>query len=386
MLNHSKRKVCVVTGTRAEYGLFYPIMKKIQTSKSLELQLVATTMHLSEEFGNTYKQIEQDGFIIDEKIENLLTSDSKSAVAKSTALATLLLSDTFNRLQPDLVLLLGDRYETLAAATTAMLMNIPIAHIHGGEITEGAVDEQIRHAITKMSYLHFASTETYRKRIIQMGENSSRVFTTGAPGIDNIVSLKLLSKKELEENLEWKFGTQTALFTYHPVTLNSSNVLDEIDEIFMSIEKSPLSILFTYANADDNGRIINQKIEALCQTDPTKYKVVKSLGQLRYLSAMKYVDLLIGNTSSGIIEAASFNKPVINIGDRQKGRLQSGNVMDCDIPTLPSTLKDAISHEFIQKCASTTNIYGDGQASKMIVDILSSIELSVVKKFVDMDI
>ncbi len=382
----SKRKVCVVTGTRAEYGLFYPIMKKIQDSNKLELQLIATTMHLSEEFGSTYKQIEKDGFIIDEKIENLLASDTKSSIAKSTGLATILLSDAFNKLQPDVVLLLGDRYETHAAATTAMLMNIPIAHIHGGEITEGAVDEQIRHSITKMSYLHFTSTETYRQRIIQMGEDSSKVFTSGAPGIDNIINLELLPKTELEDSLNWKLGESSALFTYHPVTLDNNDINDEINHIFAAIEQTDLNVLFTYANADDNGRVINQKIETFCQENPRKYKVVKSLGQLRYLSAMKYVNLLIGNTSSGIIEAASFQKPVVNIGNRQKGRLQSGNVIDCSIETLKNAIKQALSKEFQNSCKTFKNVYGNGNATDTIVDVLSNVEISVVKKFIDMEI
>lgn len=381
----SKRKVCVVTGTRAEYGLFYPIMKKMQDSNKLELQLIATTMHLSEEFGNTYKQIEKDGFIIDEKIENLLSSDSKSSIAKSTGLATILLSDAFNRLQPDVLLLLGDRYETHAAATTAMLMNIPIAHIHGGEITEGAVDEQIRHSISKMSYLHFTSTEKYRQRIIQMGEDASRVFVSGAPGIDNIIDLKLLAKSELEENLSWTFGKSSALFTYHPVTLDNSDIHKDIQDMFSAIEDMDLNILFTYANSDDGGRVINQKIEELCQTNPTKYKVVKSLGQLRYLSAMKYVDILIGNTSSGIIEAASFQKPVVNIGDRQKGRLQSGNVIDCSVKSLDTAIKKAVSEEFIDSCKTVDNIYGNGNAGETILKVLVSEKLSAVKKFVDRD-
>ena len=382
-MTNNKRKVCVVTGTRAEYGLFYPVMKKIQASDKLELQLIVTTMHLSEEFGSTYKQIEKDGFNIDEKIENLLASDTKSAIAKSTGLATILLSDAFNRLQPDIVLLLGDRYETHAAATTAMLMNIPIAHIHGGEITEGAVDEQIRHSITKMSAIHFASTEKYRQRILQMGEDPSRVFTSGAPGIDNIMHLKPLSKTELENDLHWKFGKSSALFTYHPATLTNSDINDEIDQIFTALEKSSLNILFTYANADDSGRAINQKIEAFCQSNTNKYKVVKSLGKLRYLSAMKYANILVGNTSSGIIEAASFQKPVVNIGDRQKGRLQSGNIIDCKADTLQLAIRQAFSEDFQRKCRETTNIYGNGNASNIIVNALANIELSVVKKFVD---
>lgn len=381
----NKRKICVVTGTRAEYGLFYPIMKKIQNSDILELQLIATSMHLSEEFGNTYKQIEKDGFTINEKIENLIASDTKSSIAKSTGLATILLSDAFNRLEPDIVLILGDRFETHAAATTAMLMNIPLAHIHGGEITEGAVDEQIRHSITKMSYFHFTSTDAYRNRVIQMGEAPKRVFCTGAPGIDNIVKMNLLSKEDLEVELSWKINSPSALFTYHSETLSSSDVKEEIENILAVVQKSNINVIFTYANADDSGRIINQAIEKFVSSDTNKYFVAKNLGQLKYLSAMKHVDLLIGNTSSGIIEAASFHKPVVNIGDRQKGRLQSGNVIDCKVDTLANAIQQAMSDSFQEKCKQITNIYGNGHASDIIIDVLSNQELSVIKKFVDME-
>ena len=378
-----KRKICVVTGTRAEYGLFYPILKKIQNSKKLELQLIVTTAHLSSEFGLTYKQIEKDGFFINNKIENLLSSDTKSSIAKSTGLATILLSDSFDRLQPDIVLLLGDRYETHAAATTAMLMNIPIAHIHGGEVTEGAVDEQIRHSITKMSYLHFCSTELYCKRIIQMGEDPSRVFNSGAPGIDNIVNLDLLSKDKLEENLDWKFSSKSALFTYHPVTLGKNDIPRDLKVILNVLIKTNINVLFTYANADNGGRFINQKIEEFCRLDPIKYKVVKSLGQLKYLSAMKHTDLLIGNTSSGIIEAASFGKPVVNIGDRQKGRLKGNNVIDCNLDTLESSINLAISGDFKEISQNTHNIYGVGIASDIILNELVEQEVFVTKKFID---
>lgn len=379
-----KKRVCIVTGTRAEYGLFYPIMQKIKTSQYLELQLVATTMHMSPEFGSTYKQIEADGFVIDEKIENLIASDTKSAIAKSTGLATMLLSSTFERLNPDIVLLLGDRFETHAAATTAMLMNIPIAHIHGGEITEGAVDEQIRHSITKMAQLHFTSTQEYKKRVVQMGEDASRVFVSGAPGIDNILNMQLLTKERLQQELGWEFKDKSALFTYHPVTLeDSSKVKDEIEAILKVLQDSELQVLFTYANADDNGRVINQKLEEFTKTDPTRFKVVKNLGQLRYLSAMKHVDLLIGNTSSGIIEAASFHKPVVNIGERQKGRLQSGNVLDCGIKTLKNAINKALSSDFKLKCEKIENIYGHGNASGFIVDTLQKKKFLVRKQFVD---
>ena len=379
----TKRKVCVVTGTRAEYGLLYPVLKEIQSRRELSLQLVATTAHLSNEFGLTYKQIEKDGFNIDEKIDNLLSSDTKSSIAKSTGLATMLLADIFEKLDPDVVLLLGDRFETHAAATTALLMNIPIAHIHGGEITEGAVDEQIRHSITKMSQLHFCSTEAYRQRVIQMGEDPSKVINTGAPGIDNIVNLDLLSKDDLEKQLDWKFTQKCALFTYHPVTLTNDDLKKDLSIIFDVLVDSGIGILFTYANADNGGRVINQKIEAFCKLDVNKYKVVKSLGQLLYLSAMKYVDLLIGNTSSGIIEAASFCKPVVNIGNRQSGRLKGVNVIDCSIKDLKKSIELALSDNFIKKCCNQKNVYGDGRSATRIVDELSSQPLSLIKKFVD---
>jgi UDP-hydrolysing UDP-N-acetyl-D-glucosamine 2-epimerase len=379
-----KRKICVVTGTRAEYGLFFPIMKKIQSSNSLELQVVATTMHFSEEFGCTYKQIEKDGFFIDEKIENLLSSDTKSSIAKSTGLAIILLSDAFSRLDPDVVLVLGDRFETHASATTAMLMNIPIAHIHGGEITEGAMDEKIRHSITKMSSLHFTSINEYRDRVIKMGEPLDAVFSVGAPGIDNIINMNLLSKSELEDELGWKFNGITALFTFHPETLSTIDTRVKIKKILKVINNFNINILFTYSNSDDGGRIINNEIERFASKNKEKYLVVKNLGQLKYLSAMSHLDFVMGNTSSGIIEAASFQKPVINIGDRQLGRLQSGNIIDSTIEQLEESINKVTSEIFIEHCNKVFNIYGDGSASQKIVSLLENKNLSTIKKFNDL--
>ena len=377
------RKVCVVTGSRAEYGLLYPVLKEIKLHNNIDLQLVATTMHLSDEFGLTFQQIEKDGFKIDEKINNLSKTDLNSSMAKSSGLVTTLLADCFERLNPDIVLLLGDRFETHAAATTALLMNIPIAHIHGGEITQGAVDEQLRHAITKMSYLHFCSTDVYRKRIIQMGEDASKVFNVGAPGIDNIVNMDLLTKDDLNKQLDWDLPQKFALFTYHPATLESSNPNQDLDSIFDTLSKIDIGILFTYANADFGGNIINNRIEDFCKLNVRKYKVIKSLGQLRYLSAMKYANLLIGNSSSGIIEAASFNKPVVNIGNRQLGRLRGVNIIDCTIQEIYQSIILALSNDFIIECQSQKNIYGDGKASKHIVQELITQPLSVVKFFKD---
>jgi GDP/UDP-N,N'-diacetylbacillosamine 2-epimerase (hydrolysing) len=377
------RKICVVTGSRAEYGLFYPILIKIQESTKLDLQLITTSSHHSIEFGQTYKQIEDDGFFIDEKIKNLCLTDSKSSIVQSAAKVTSLLSGSFEKLKPDLVLLLGDRYETHAAATAAMLMNIPIAHIHGGEITEGSVDEQIRHSITKMSYLHFCSTETYRQRVIQMGEDPIRVFNSGAPGIDNIFNLQLLTKSELEQELDWSFSSNCALFTYHPVTLENSDIENDLASILEILSNFNFNILFTYANADPGGRIINQGIEQFCRINSKKYKVVKNLGQVKYLSAMKYVDLIVGNSSSGIIEAASFKKVVVNIGRRQKGRLKGPNVIDCNINSLGESIELAISKNFRNTINNIDNIYGTGQSAAFVEEKLTKAPLSVIKKFRD---
>ena len=378
-----KRSICVVTGSRAEYGLLYPVLIKIQESIKLHLQLITTSSHHSSEFGSTYNQIEDDGFIIDEKIQNLSISNSKTSIVKSSGSVTSLLSDSFERLKPDIVLLLGDRYETHAAATSAMLMNIPIAHIHGGEITEGAVDEKIRHSITKMSYLHFCSTEVYRKRVIQMGENPKRVFNSGAPGIDNIKNLTLLKKLKLEKELNWEFSSRCALFTYHPVTLEETDIEKDLKDILNILDIYNFNVLFTYSNADLGGRIINKTIENFCLKKPKKHKVVKNLGQIKYLSAMKYVDLVIGNSSSGIIEAASFNKPVINIGNRQKGRLKGQNVIDCTLDSLHESIDLALSRGFEKKINNLNNIYGVGNAADIILDKLITEPLSIVKKFRD---
>ena len=377
-----QRKICVVTGTRAEYGLFYPILKKIQESKNLQLQLIATTAHLSSEFGLTYKQIEEE-FFLDDKIDNLFSLETKSSVAKSTGLATMLLADSFEKLNPDIVLLLGDRFETHAAATTALLMSIPIAHIHGGEITEGAIDEQIRHSITKMSYLHFCSTETYCQRVIQMGEDPLRVFNTGAPGIDNILNFKLLSKTKLEKQIDWKFSDKTALFTYHPETLLNNDLVSDLNEILRVLEESSLSVLFTYSNADTGGKIINKNLEIFCKKNPKRFKLFKNLGNLKYLSAMSHVNLLIGNSSSGIIESASFGKPTINIGNRQAGRMKGNNVIDSSIKDLNKSIKLALSLNFKKQCRDIKNIYGIGEASIKIVKELINQPLSVKKFFID---
>jgi len=384
------KKIGVVTGSRAEYGLFYPVLKRIQASESLELQLIVTTMHLALEYGETYKEILADGFNIDEKIENLVASNSQTGVCKSTGMAISLLGDALERLQPDILLLLGDRFETHAAATTAVLMNIPIAHIHGGEISQGAIDEQLRHAITKMSHLHFTATEQHRKRIIQMGESPNNVVVSGAPGIDNIVNMNLLSKAELEEALNWSFGDYSILFTYHPETVESSaaEVSRTIESLLNQLQTldENIHVLFTSANADVGGSIINKALEKFVKLNGERYKLVKSLGQLRYLSSMKYVDLLVGNTSSGIIEAASFNKPVINIGARQDGRARNANVIDIDEGQLKETVHKIYSNQIPSLNEPVQNIYGKGNAAEVIVEVLERVNLTTSKIFQDIPV
>lgn len=377
------KKVCVITGTRAEYGLFLPILKEIKASPILSLNVIATTMHLSEKYGHTLNDILHDGFEV-EVVENLLDSNSKTGVSKSTGLAIILLSEKLARLKPDIVLLLGDRFETHAAATTALLLGIPIGHIHGGEISEGAVDDQLRHSITKLSNYHFTSTEYYRQRVIQLGENPARVFNTGAPGIDNTLNMKLLSKEEIESNLDWKFGNKNILFTYHPVTQGTGKRSNEAEInliLEQLVELEDFSILFTYANADDGGEFINNKIESIARSDLTRFKVVPNLGVKRYLSSVKLVDIVLGNSSSGIIEAASFGKPVVNIGNRQKGRIQNKNVINCSPENVSLAIEKAQDSAFIAMCQSTKNLYGDGTAAHKIVSILEKTEFETSKHF-----
>ena len=385
-----KRKICVVTGTRAEYGLLYWLMKEIEADKELQLQLIVTGMHLSPEFGLTYKEIEKE-FKIDKKIEMLLSSDTAVGISKSMGLAQISFSESFEELKPDILVVLGDRYEIFSAVSTAMIAKIPIAHLHGGETTEGAFDESIRHSITKMSHLHFTATEEYKNRVIQLGEHPSRVFDVGGMGIENIKRLKLLTRDEFEKSIEFKLNKKNILVTFHPVTLENSTAKEQFQELLDAIDElEDTNIIFTKANSDTDGRVINQMIDEYVSKNSYKSIGFTSLGQLRYLSALQFVDAVVGNSSSGLGEAPSFRIGTINIGDRQKGRIKASSVIDCE-PNKDSILKSfekLYSKEFQETLKTTINPYGDGCASKKIVEILKSVDLENIlkKSFYDLKV
>jgi GDP/UDP-N,N'-diacetylbacillosamine 2-epimerase (hydrolysing) len=378
-----KRRVCIFTGTRAEYGLLKPLMDEIKSDPDLELQIIASCMHLSPEFGLTYKEIEKDGFKIDEKVEMLLSSDTPSGIVKSMGLGMIGYTDALNRLKPDITVVLGDRFEALAFAIASFVNRIPIAHLYGGEATEGLIDEGIRHCITKLSYLHFTSTEEYRKRVIQLGEEPERVFNVGALGIDNIKKMKLLTKNEIESKLGIKFKSKNLLITYHPVTLKK----DESEKEFKALlnvlrEMEDTLFIFTKPNADPEGRKIIKLIEEFVKENNHKAIVFTSLGQLYYLSIMQYVDAVVGNSSSGIIEAPSLKVPTINIGDRQKGRIKAESIIDCkgteeDIKRALDIIYDK---NFRESLKNINNPYGDGNSAVRIKEILKTYKINSIEK------
>lgn len=325
------KKICVVTGTRAEYGLLKPLIGKIHEDSGLELRIVVTGMHLSPEFGLTYREIEQDGFEIAERNEMLLSSDTPNGITKSVGMGMIGFADIFSRITPDMVVILGDRYEMLAAAVAAMIHRIPIAHIHGGELTLGAIDDAFRHSISKMSTLHFASTQEYRKRIIQMGEQPDSVFCVGALGVENIRTRKLLSREELERDIEFSLTQPYVIVTFHPTTLEKCMAEEQFRTLLLVLERfREYRIIFTKANADTDGRIINQMIDGYVSKNSCRAAAYTSLGMLRYLSALRYAEMVIGNSSSGIMEAPSFHIPTVNIGERQEGRVKGKSVINCD--------------------------------------------------------
>jgi len=378
----NKRKICIVTGSRAEYGLLYWLIKEIKSDQDFKLQLVVTGMHLSSKFGLTYKVIEKD-FKIDKKIDMLLSSDTSVGISKSMGIAQTSLSKAYKALKPDIVLVLGDRYEILSAAIAAMIAKIPIAHIHGGEITEGSWDDSIRHCISKMSHLHFTATEEYKNRVIQLGEDPSRVFNTGGMGIENIKRLKLLSRNKFEESINFKLNKKNILVTFHPVTLENNTSKKQFQELINTInELDDTNIIFTKTNSDSNGKVINQMIDRYTARYPKKSVGFTSLGQLRYLSALKYVDAVVGNSSSGLLEAPSFKIGTINIGDRQKGRIRAKSVIDClaNKKDIQKSFKKLYSKNFQKLLINVNNHYDNGFSSKKIIRVLKNFNLKNILK------
>lgn len=383
------KKICVVTGTRAEYGLLRWVMQGIKESPELELQLIATGAHLSPEFGLTYRDIEVDGFQIDWKVEMLLSSDTPVGITKSMGLALCGYADAFAALKPDVLVVLGDRFEMLAVVSAALIARIPIAHLHGGERTEGAFDEAIRHSITKMSHFHFVAAEEYRSRVIQLGESPDRVFLVGGLGIDNVLKLKLLDRPELETSLDFQLGPRNLLVTFHPVTLEHSTAAAQMAELLVALEElRDTHLIFTMPNADTDGRVLRGMVRAFVDRYAKTAKVFDSLGQLRYLSCIKHVDAVVGNSSSGLTEVPSFRKGTINIGDRQKGRLKAASVIDCE-PSQTDILRSIYklySDEFQATLTEVVNPYGHSGASERIVRILEECahNISLKKGFYDL--
>lgn len=376
------KTICVVTGTRAEYGLLRWLMEGIRQSPDLKLQVIVTGAHLSPEFGLTYRDIEADGFVIDRKVEMLLSSDTSVGVAKSMGLAMIGFGDAFAELRPDLVLVLGDRYEIFSAAAAATIARIPIAHLHGGETTEGALDEAMRHSITKMAHLHFVAAEAYRRRVIQLGEDPARVFLVGGLGIDNILKLDLLDRVALEAALDFKLGPKNLLITFHPATLEQGAAAGQMDELLAALDTlKDTHIIFTMPNADTEGRALNRLLESYAACRPNA-KVYTSLGQMRYLSAIAHVDAVVGNSSSGLAEVPSFRKATVNIGDRQKGRLKAQSVIDCtpDRESIKAALAQAYSADFQASLSRVVSPYGDGGASHKILRNLENHDFSASLK------
>lgn len=383
------RKICVVTGTRAEYGLLRWVMEGIREAPELELQVIATGMHLSPEFGLTYREIEKNGFRIDRKVEMLLSSDTSVGLAKSMGIGLIGFGEVLQQLQPDMMLVLGDRFEIFSAVTAAMVARIPVAHLHGGEASEGSIDEPIRHSITKMSHLHFVATDEYRKRVIQLGEHPDRVFTVGGLGIDNIKKLSLLDRSALQVSLDFELGLKNLLITFHPVTLEDKTSAKQMMDLLSALDElEDTNFIFTLTNADTDGRVIIEMINEYVASH-SNARAYTSLGQLRYLSCIEHVDGVLGNSSSGLLEVPSFAKGTINIGDRQRGRIKAESVIDCspDRESIAVALKKLYSKEFQLILKTVQNPYGEGGASDRVVKALREIPLEGIlkKRFFDLN-
>ncbi len=367
-----KRKICVVTGTRAEFGLLRWLMQDIAGCDDLELQVIATGMHLSPEFGMTVREVEAAGFVVDARVEMLLSADTATGVTKSMGLGLIGFADALERLRPDLLVVLGDRFEIWAAATSALIAGVPIAHLHGGETTEGAFDEAIRHSITKMSHLHFVGAEPYRQRVMQLGEQPDRVFLVGGLGVDAIKRVPLLDRTRLEAALDFHLGPRNLLVTFHPVTLEAGSSARQMAELLAALhDLEDTRLIFTLPNADTGGRELMSMVESFVAAHPNA-RAYPSLGQQRYLSCLQFVDGVVGNSSSGLAEAPSFGIGTVNIGDRQKGRLSASSVIDCepDRRSIRAALERLYDPAFRTSLRAAVNPYGDGGASRKIVQVL----------------
>lgn len=385
---NSLRRICVVSGSRADYGLLQWVMKAVVGHPELELQLIVTGMHLSPRFGLTYRQIEADGFNIDCKVDMLLSGDTKTAVAKSVGLGVIGFADAYARLSPDVVVVLGDRYEILAASQCAAMSCIPIAHIHGGEASEGAIDESIRHAVTKFSTWHFVAAEAYRKRVVQLGEHPERVFNFGAPGLDSLIRLPLLSRAKLEGELEMRLGSPLFLVTYHPATLGDLPPREAVDQLLEAIDRFPqASVVITYPNADAGGREIIGRLESFIAGRSQRIKGFDSLGQLRYLSLLAQCDVVVGNSSSALIEAPVVRTAAVDVGPRQRGRLKAASIIEAkeDADDIAARIAEALSPEFQTSLASVKSLYGYGGASERIVNELARLSSTKTKVFFDIE-
>lgn len=378
------KKICVISGGRADYDLLKPIMRHIQEDAHLRLQLIVSGAHLSPEFGSTYKSIERDGFNINWKLEMLISSDTPTGTAKSIGLGLIGFAEAFNNLYPDLIIILGDRYEIFAAASAALIFKIPVAHIHGGEVTVGSFDESLRHSISKMSHLHFVSTESYLKRVVQLGENPKNVFCVGALGVENSRRYELLSKQGVEKLLNHRFAQKNLLVTFHPSTLNNESNIKNIKELLLSLGSlKKTNLFFTLPNADPESRMVIEEINKFCERN-SNAKAYASMGQLLYFSCLKYVDAVIGNSSSAIIEVPSFKKPSINIGDRQLGRIQAKSIVNClaEKTSINSAIHLIYSKDFQSTLKNLKNPYDNGDTSKKILKIIKKQKLiNITKKY-----
>lgn len=384
-----KRKICVVSTSRADYGLLFWLLKEIEKSRFLELSLVLSGSHLEERLGLTYKEIERD-FKHFYKVPLGLENDDETALCSAFSAGVAGFSKVLEQIKPDIMVLLGDRYEMLSAGIAGMLRAIPLAHIHGGESTQGAIDEGIRHALTKMSHIHFCATSLYKRRIIQLGENPARVYNVGGLGVENIKRLELLGKKDFENSLGFRLGKKNILVTFHPQTIEKKSASKQFSQILNALDSlKDTHFIFTGANADNGGKIINEMAQNYCLKNPKKAIFAISLGQLRYLSAIKHADIVLGNSSSGISEAPSLKKATINIGNRQKGRIKAPSIIDakCDKSKILKAIKKAYSKDFQAKLKSVKNPYDSGFASKKIIKVLENIKLNGIlkKKFYDLD-